>query len=98
MGDRKYWPFPVNESVFDEQKRAELEFLKSCSRDGCQSYLFGAGNYGAMSEKGRAAEIVIRGRKRWEVVLAEHGEKMSSTLTSDFTEAARLAAEWIKEM
>lgn len=99
VADRKEWPFPVNESILDDQGSAELEFL-SFKSPALVTVVGRTCLELAIMElrpkKGRSTEIVVRGRRRWEVVLAEKGEKISSTLTSDFAEDARLAIQWVK--
>lgn len=92
---KKYWPFDVDESALDEQAKSELDFLKACSSNECESYMFGAGNLGALAKSGRLAEIFFRGVRRWEVVLAEHGDKNSAVVVSDFDEGKRIAMDWL---
>ncbi len=92
---KKYWPFEVDESSLDVQGKSQLDFLKSCSSLGCESYMFGAGNFGASATSGRIAEIFVRGTTRWEVVLAELGDKKSAEFVSTFDEGKRIAIEWL---
>jgi hypothetical protein len=91
-GPRRYWPFAV---VQPEQHREEMRFLETAYREGYAPYLEGAGDFGAGAAE-RSGLIVVRGRKRWEVILGAMDAKIASAFVDDFRCASDAVLQWLR--
>jgi hypothetical protein len=92
---RRYWPFevlPPEERT--EQHQQEIRFLETAYQRGYQPYLCGAGDLGASTAE-RWGLIVVRGRRRWEVVLGTRDAKVVSAFVGNFDGAAEAALAWL---
>ena len=93
---RRYWPFEVlPPEKQTEQHRQEIHFLETARQEGYAPYLCGAGDFGA-SAKERSGLLVVRGRRRWEVVLGALDAKVASAFVDTFDCAAEAVLEWLR--
>jgi hypothetical protein len=93
---RRYWPFevlPPEQRM--EHHEQEIRFLEAAHQEGYMPYLCGAGDFGAAAKE-RSSLIVVRGRRRWEVVLGTLDAKVASALVDDFDCAAEAVLEWLR--
>jgi hypothetical protein len=58
-------------------------------------YTCGAGDFGA-GDTERSGLIVVRGQRRWEVVLGTHDSRVASAFVDDFDCAAEAVLEWLR--
>src|SRR5713226_9668344 len=94
---RRYWPFDVlPPETQTEQHKQEIGFLQSAHREGYQPYTCGAGDFGATANE-RGGLIVVRGRRRWEVVLGVLDTKVASAFVDNFGCAGEAVFEWLRE-
>src|SRR5437867_416572 len=86
--ENRYWPFDVGLP----EKRSEdvVRFLEAASAEGYKPYELGIGSfsYGARANDHRVAEIIARGRKRWELILGTEQEEILAAFLDDFEAAA----------
>ena len=93
---RRYWPFDVlPPEQQTEQHKQGITFLESAHREGCQAYTCGAGDLGATANE-RGGLIVVRGRRRWEVVLGVQDTKVASAFVDDFACAGEAVLDWLR--
>jgi hypothetical protein len=92
----KYWPFDVlPQEKQTDQHKSEIRFLKAAYRLGYKPYTDSWG-YGASAESGRVADIVIRGRARWEIRLGGPNKEGGSAFVDSFESAADAVIAWLE--
>lgn len=95
-GQRRYWPFEVlPPEKRTPQHQQEVRFLETAQQEGYTPYTCGAGDFGAETNE-RSGLIVVRGRRRWEVVLRTLPGKVASAFVDDFDCAADAVLEWLR--
>jgi len=93
---RRYWPFEVlPPEKRMEQHQQEIRFLETAQREGYAPYMCGAGDFGATANE-RSGLIVVRGRRRWEVILGMLDAKVASAFVDDFDCAAAAILDWLR--
>lgn len=93
---RRYWPFEVRQSdQRTETQERELRFLQAAHQEGFQPYTFGSGDFGTTAGE-RGSLVLIRGRRRWEVVLGTSVTKIVSAFVDDFDCAADSVLHWLR--
>src|SRR5262249_41978077 len=92
---RTNWPFEVRPpDQRTETQERELRFLQAAHQEGFRPYTFDAGNLGAAADD-RAGLILVRGRKRWEIVLGTPETRIASAFVDDFACAADSVLHWL---
>jgi hypothetical protein len=91
----EYWPF-AGETANDYLSLTpeELAFLESTTRSGFQAFRFGINDYGARSST-REGCILERGRRRWEIRLAEGEDRHLLAYVAEFRAAGQAVTEWL---
>jgi hypothetical protein len=92
----RYWPFnvlPLEQRT--EQHRREIGFLETAHQAGYKPYTFGNGSFGATAGI-RAGEILFRGRKHWQVCLAQENQLIVSAHVDNFDYAAEAILRWLR--
>lgn len=95
-GQRRYWPFevlPPQERT--EHHQQEIRFLETAQQEAFTPYMCGAGDFGAAANE-RSGLIVVRGPRRWEVVLGTLDAKVASAFVDDFECAAGAVLGWLR--
>jgi hypothetical protein len=93
---RRYWPFEVlPPEKQTQQQKQEISFLETAHGEGYQAYMCGAGDFGATANE-RGGLIVVRGRRRWEVVLGVLDTKVASAFVDNFGCAGEAVLEWLR--
>jgi hypothetical protein len=93
---RRYWPFDVlPPEQRSEQHEREIRFFETAHREGFHPYLSSPGDFGAAATE-RGGLILVRGRRRWEVVLGTTDTKIASAFVDDFACAAEAVLQWLR--
>ncbi len=93
--DYNYWPFSVGPVASrSSQETEEIEFLETACDSGYESFRFGINDYGARS-KTREGCILERGRRRWEIRLAEGEHRRLIAFVDDFKSAGQAIQQWL---
>lgn len=92
----RWWPFNVGPlDQLDQQDTCEVGFLDAAYQCGYCPCEIATGSYRATAASGRTAEIVWRGRRRWEVALSSGANESVSAFVSDFDCAAQAILSWL---
>ena len=91
-GERRHWPFFPHDCL----NLLEIQFLDECSVHGFSPYVTGISDCCATSQAGRFGTIVVRGRKAWEVGLAELDRARLTVYLKDFSVAGELVLGWLR--
>jgi hypothetical protein len=92
----EYWPFVAGtDSGYLPRESEEVAFLEAAARSGFEAFRFGINNYGAKSNT-REGCILERGRKRWEIRLAEHKVRRLIAFVAEFRAAGQAVTEWLR--
>ena len=91
----EYWPFG---SRADDSRlmvgTEKVAFLEAATQSGYAAFRFGINDFGARSKE-RVGCILERGRKRWEIRLAEGEHRRLLAYVGDFDSAGRAVKEWL---
>jgi hypothetical protein len=92
----EYWPFVAGTDSGCLPRESEgATFLEAATRSGFEAFRFGINNYGAKSNT-REGCILERGRKRWEIRLAEHKVRRLIAFVAEFRAAGEAVTEWLR--
>ena len=75
---------------------AESEFCEAALAEGFLPHVSGVSDFGASCSSGRSGDIVVRGRRRRELVLVEAGRTALSAYLDDFAPAAEAVLQWLE--
>ncbi|WP_146436550.1 hypothetical protein [Blastopirellula retiformator] len=90
------WPFNVSDADMNCPEIAEkIDFLRSASDVGAESYRFGINNYGAKLNC-RSGAILERGRNRWEIRLSQDDLRYLSAFVGNFVAAGNALTLWLR--
>jgi hypothetical protein len=92
----RYWPFPVlplEERTLEDQ--AQIDFLEAAYRDSFRPLVFGVENFAAAAGP-RAASIIRRGRRWWELRAGSASEGWLSAYVAGFDANAAAALRWLR--
>ena len=94
---KQFWPFDI---LPPEQRNSnqelEIRFLETAHERGYCPFMFGIGNFGATAQD-RIAEILVRGRNRWEVSLSAADRRVLSAYVDDFRCSTDAVLGWLAE-
>lgn len=88
--NNRYWPFDSSVILDAEEKN----FFESVTEKGFKAFQFDINNCGARSGE-REGWIIVRGRRRWEIRLAEGNIWRLSAYIADFNTASRAINKWL---
>jgi hypothetical protein len=95
-GISRYWPFDVGRpELHTDQEKSEVRFLETADDLGYRPYELGLGSYGATGTDGRVADIIWRGRNRWEIAVGDAERRVAGAFVDDFQCAAEAALDWL---
>ena len=89
--ERRFWPFISHDCL----NSIEIQFLDECFLHGFSPHVTGVSDCCATSQAGRFGTIVVRGRKAWEVGLAELDCARLTVYLNDFSVAEKLVLGWL---
>lgn len=94
--EKLYWPFaiPPVQTQTEEQK-SQLRFLEAAHQQGYAPYMERVGHFGAASGT-RGVQILVRGRKHWQVLMGTAKETILSAHLDNFRTAAEAVLGWLR--